>query len=182
MSTPGDAPGSIVPPLLNALDDTTSVPVPRMEPDAAFTVGPPLIVADRPLAIAIAPELVKLGVVPLCVTMRFPPLTSIVPLFVFFNAGLRLTDMSRDVLLTPVALGLILALAVGKPLGILGATWAAVRVGLAQRPPSLSCPFRGALSEHRFGRRARLDVAAARRPRRAGKWRAPNCLPPLLAG
>ena len=64
----------------------------------------------------------------------------VVPLFVFFNAGLRLTDVRSDVLMTPVGLGLVLALVVGKPVGIVGAAWAAARLGLAQRPPSLSWP------------------------------------------
>lgn len=64
----------------------------------------------------------------------------VVPLFVFFNAGLRLTDVRGDALVTPVGLGLVLALVVGKPVGIVGAAWAAARLGLAQRPESLSWP------------------------------------------
>ena len=63
---------------------------------------------------------------------------AVVPLFVFFNAGLRVTDLRWDVLVTPVGLGLVLGLTLGKPAGIVGGAWAATRLGLARLPPSLS--------------------------------------------
>ncbi len=58
----------------------------------------------------------------------------IVPLFAFFNAGVRLYGEPAGELSAAVMAGAALALIAGKPAGILGAAWAAVRLGLAQRP------------------------------------------------
>ncbi len=58
----------------------------------------------------------------------------IVPLFAFFNAGVRLLDMPPGELSAAIALGVALALILGKPAGILGASWLSVRLGLAQIP------------------------------------------------
>jgi NhaA family Na+:H+ antiporter len=58
----------------------------------------------------------------------------VLPLFAFANAGLSLQGLSPAQLLSPVPLGIALGLLVGKPLGIVGATWLAVRSGLAARP------------------------------------------------
>ena len=58
----------------------------------------------------------------------------IVPLFAFANAGVSLAGMAPGRLLDPVPLGILLGLAVGKPLGILGATWLAVAGGLGPKP------------------------------------------------
>jgi len=58
----------------------------------------------------------------------------IVPLFAFFNAGVRLLDMPSGELSAAIALATGLALILGKPVGILGAGWLSVRLGLAQLP------------------------------------------------
>jgi len=62
----------------------------------------------------------------------------VVPLFVFFNAGLRVTDLQWNALLTPVARGVALGLILGKPAGIIGGAWIATRLGFARLPPSLT--------------------------------------------
>jgi Na+:H+ antiporter, NhaA family len=61
----------------------------------------------------------------------------VLPLFAFANAGVAL-GLSPAQLLAPVPLGIALGLFVGKPLGIVGATWLAVRSGLAARPEGAS--------------------------------------------
>jgi NhaA family Na+:H+ antiporter len=59
----------------------------------------------------------------------------VLPLFAFANAGVPLTPAGLSSPLIPaIAAGLVL----GKPLGILSASWLAVKAGLAARPPELS--------------------------------------------
>jgi NhaA family Na+:H+ antiporter len=65
---------------------------------------------------------------------------AILPLFAFANAGVSLAGLSLGSLAAPVPLGIVLGLVIGKPLGILGATWLAVRYGLAQRPEGAGWP------------------------------------------
>jgi NhaA family Na+:H+ antiporter len=60
----------------------------------------------------------------------------VMPIFALFNAGVPL---SGGVGLTgPVAVGAMLGLFLGKPFGILGCTWIAVRSGLAALPEGLT--------------------------------------------
>jgi NhaA family Na+:H+ antiporter len=62
----------------------------------------------------------------------------IMPLFALANAGVALsTDALRGETL-PVALGIIAGLLIGKPLGLFGATWLAVRTGLVTLPHSVT--------------------------------------------
>jgi NhaA family Na+:H+ antiporter len=56
---------------------------------------------------------------------------SIVPLFALANAGVHLTTFDMG---SSVMWGAFLGLAVGKPVGVLGATWLATRAGLVPRP------------------------------------------------
>ena len=56
---------------------------------------------------------------------------SILPLFAFANAGVPLSAGGFG---APVALAVVAGLMLGKPIGILGASWAAVRLGVAVRP------------------------------------------------
>jgi Na+/H+ antiporter NhaA len=61
---------------------------------------------------------------------RLHPWTSrvIVPLFALANAGITVDSaMLSDAIRSPITLGVIAAYCVGKPLGILGATWLATR-------------------------------------------------------
>ena len=58
----------------------------------------------------------------------------ILPLFAFGNAGVSLAGMSLDRLADPVPLGIALGLFVGKQLGVFGAAYATVRLGLAPLP------------------------------------------------
>jgi NhaA family Na+:H+ antiporter len=63
---------------------------------------------------------------------------AVLPLFAFANAGVSLQGLSLAKLMAPVPLGIALGLLVGKPLGIVGATWLAVKSGLAVRPEGAS--------------------------------------------
>jgi NhaA family Na+:H+ antiporter len=56
----------------------------------------------------------------------------VLPVFALFNAGVPLSGGGK--LLTPVALGVLLGLLVGKPLGVLGACWVSTRLRLASLP------------------------------------------------
>ena len=72
---------------------------------------------------------------------RLHPWTSfvIVPLFALANAGIHLDGkLLGDAVTSPVTLGIVFGYVVGKPLGILGASWLATRFGRLRR--SLSWP------------------------------------------
>lgn len=58
----------------------------------------------------------------------------VLPVFAFANAGVPLTGLSFDALMAPIPLGVILGLVIGKQLGVFGATWAAVKLGIARLP------------------------------------------------
>ena len=58
----------------------------------------------------------------------------VVPVFAFFNSGIVLSAASANALGSSPSLGIVLGLFVGKPLGIFGATWLAVRLGAATLP------------------------------------------------
>lgn len=58
----------------------------------------------------------------------------VVPTFTFFNSGITLSASTVNALVSPVSLGIVLGLFVGKQLGIFGAVWLAVRLGLAKLP------------------------------------------------
>jgi NhaA family Na+:H+ antiporter len=57
----------------------------------------------------------------------------ILPLFALANAGVAVVGAGSLSLLHPVSLGILFGLVVGKPLGISLFSWAAVRVGLAEK-------------------------------------------------
>ncbi len=62
----------------------------------------------------------------------------VLPLFALANAGVRFVDSDPARLLTqPVAVGVLLGLMIGKPVGITAATWLAVRLKIADLPRGL---------------------------------------------
>ena len=58
----------------------------------------------------------------------------IVPLFAFANAGVPLDGVSPASLMNPLPLGIILGLVFGKAIGVFGASWLAIRFGIARMP------------------------------------------------
>ena len=62
----------------------------------------------------------------------------VVPLFGFANAGLALADVSLAGTAIDVPLGIAAGLFVGKQLGVFSFSWAAIRLGLADRPRDAS--------------------------------------------
>ena len=60
----------------------------------------------------------------------------VVPVFAFFNSGIPLSGSALDALMSASSLGIVLGLFVGKQIGVFGATWFAVRIGVAQLPAS----------------------------------------------
>jgi len=64
----------------------------------------------------------------------------ILPVFAFANAGVPMTGVSVADLLHPVPLGIALGLVLGKLVGVLAASWLAVRLGLASLPDEVRWP------------------------------------------
>ena len=62
----------------------------------------------------------------------------IMPIFALANAGVSLTGAEFSAGAHFVMLGTALALVVGKPLGVVGATWLAVRLGWCRLSPGVS--------------------------------------------
>lgn len=58
----------------------------------------------------------------------------VVPVFAFFNSGIVLSASTVNALVSPASLGIVLGLVVGKQLGIFGAVWLAVQLGVAKLP------------------------------------------------
>jgi Na+/H+ antiporter NhaA len=64
-----------------------------------------------------------------------------VPLFALANAGIHVTGrLVEDAVASPITLGVLLGYVVGKPLGILGASWLASRPALHGQRRALSWP------------------------------------------
>lgn len=66
--------------------------------------------------------------------LHLPVTFGILPLFAFANAGVTLTGMGPAALVHPVSLGIGLGLLVGKPIGIVGASALAVKLGWTALP------------------------------------------------
>ncbi len=62
----------------------------------------------------------------------------ILPVFAFANAGVELHGMSAAELLHPVPVGVALGLFIGKPLGVFGLCWVAVRLRIASLSAGMS--------------------------------------------
>jgi Na+/H+ antiporter NhaA len=74
---------------------------------------------------------------------RLHPWTSfvIVPLFALSNAGIHIQgSVLRHAVSSPITLGIVIGYVVGKPLGIVGASWLGLRLRLAGARRGLSWP------------------------------------------
>jgi len=70
--------------------------------------------------------------------LHLPVAYLVIPIFALANAGIPVdTSEIGKVLSNPVTLGVICGLLLGKPLGIVGFTWLAVKLGLAKLPEGL---------------------------------------------
>ena len=58
----------------------------------------------------------------------------ILPIFAFVNAGVDLRDISFETLMTPVTLGIIIGLFIGKQVGIFGICWLSIKLKIAKIP------------------------------------------------
>jgi NhaA family Na+:H+ antiporter len=58
----------------------------------------------------------------------------ILPLFAFVNAGVKLSGMSTDDLLTGIPLAIAVGLFFGKQIGVFGFAWLAIMLGLCKKP------------------------------------------------
>ena len=63
---------------------------------------------------------------------------AIMPVFALFNAGVHIDASALASLATPVPLGIVLGLVVGKQVGVFGASWLAVKAGIASLPQGVS--------------------------------------------
>ncbi len=63
-----------------------------------------------------------------------PVAYGIVPLFAFANAGVALSGVSFATFLQPITFGVAAGLFIGKQVGILGACWLGVKLGIAKLP------------------------------------------------
>lgn len=70
---------------------------------------------------------------------RLHPLVAfvILPVFALANAGVSLAGIGAEDLVAPASLGVFLGLFLGKPIGVVAASWLAVRAGLATLPAGL---------------------------------------------
>lgn len=62
----------------------------------------------------------------------------ILPLFAFANAGVSLAGFNVEKLLSPIPLGIIVSLFIGKQLGVFSLCWLAIKLGLAKLPEKSS--------------------------------------------
>jgi NhaA family Na+:H+ antiporter len=62
----------------------------------------------------------------------------ILPIFGFANAGVSFLGMHWSLLLSPITLGIVLGLFLGKQLGILSAIWLAMKIRLGKFPESVN--------------------------------------------
>ena len=59
---------------------------------------------------------------------------AVIPVFGLANAGVSFSGLTPSALLDPVPLGIAAGLVLGKQVGVFGAAWAAVRLGVASKP------------------------------------------------
>ncbi len=67
--------------------------------------------------------------------LHLPVSLIVIPLFALANAGISIDFSSiGETIITPVSLGIIAGLILGKVLGIFGVAWLAIKMGIAQLP------------------------------------------------
>ncbi len=70
--------------------------------------------------------------------LHLPVAYIVIPIFALANAGIPIdTGEIGGVLANPVTLGVLCGLLLGKPLGIAGFTWLALKLGVSRLPPGL---------------------------------------------
>lgn len=62
----------------------------------------------------------------------------VMPIFALANAGVTLSSSIHEIVTTPVGLGIILGLVLGKQLGITAGAWLAVKANIASLPKNVS--------------------------------------------
>jgi len=62
----------------------------------------------------------------------------ILPLFAFVNAGVDVKGISIEEMITPVPIGIILGLFIGKQVGVFGFSWFAIQIGIAKLPEGVN--------------------------------------------
>ncbi|HHL45567.1 MAG TPA: Na+/H+ antiporter NhaA [Gammaproteobacteria bacterium] len=72
-------------------------------------------------------------------SLHMPVAFLVIPIFAFINAGIPIDfDTFGETLMHPVTQGVLLGLVVGKFIGIAGASWLALKLGVAQLPAGTS--------------------------------------------
>ena len=64
----------------------------------------------------------------------------VVPIFGFANAGVNMTGLGLEAFLDPLPLAVAAGLVIGKQVGIFSAVWAAVKLGLVEKPQGCTWP------------------------------------------
>lgn len=62
----------------------------------------------------------------------------VLPIFAFANAGINFTGVGLDQVMSPVPIGIILGLLVGKQLGVFGFCFIAIKLGFAKLPSNVN--------------------------------------------
>ena len=62
----------------------------------------------------------------------------IVPVFAFANAGVSFAGMTAEAITSPLTLGIVAGLVLGKQIGVFGATWLLVKSGFARLPEGVN--------------------------------------------
>lgn len=70
--------------------------------------------------------------------LHYPVSFLILPLFAFANAGLSLAGLSVSDLFSPVSLGIMLGLFIGKQVGVMLFTWLAVKLRIGKLPDDVN--------------------------------------------
>lgn len=62
----------------------------------------------------------------------------ILPIFAFANAGINFTGVGIEQVISPVPLGIILGLVIGKQIGVFGFCFIAIKLGIAKLPENMN--------------------------------------------